>query len=303
MLLADCLGRDLAERAHTDSRIWVLDGDLADSDGAHRFARQHPDRFLMAGIAEQNMVSMAAGMASAGVRPFVFSFAAFLCCRAYDQIRVGLSQAAQAVALVASHAGGLSGRNGKSHSILNDLAIISTLPDIRVFAPSDQADVALTLELILNSAAPSYTRLPRRQVAASDELGGRPEPCRWITQRRSVALLSCGVATLWAKEAIGFFGLSEDVGIVHCLELTDTLSLRAALEGVERVIVVEDHHPIGGLQSLLSSILPGRLAGAVSWPSSYMGCSGADAEVRAAYALMPEQIAQQVRMLIGRSFV
>src|SRR5687767_4405253 len=112
MKLADHIGALLPGFAQTHPELVVLDGDLADSDGAIHFARACPERFLMAGIAEQNMVSVAAGMAACGLRPWVFSFAAFLCYRAYDQIRVCLGQTRQPVVLVGSHAGGLSGRNG-----------------------------------------------------------------------------------------------------------------------------------------------------------------------------------------------
>src|SRR5690349_18346972 len=122
--LGDHCGRYLAVMAEIDQTICVLDGDLADSDGAHWFAERHPSRFFMAGIAEQAMVSMAAGMASCGLRPFVFSFAAFLCYRGYDQVRMGLSQARQPVTLIASHSGGATGRNGPSHAALNDLALM-----------------------------------------------------------------------------------------------------------------------------------------------------------------------------------
>ena len=90
--LGDRCGQLLADLAEVDERIRVLDGDLADSDGSIHFARRHPDRFIMAGIAEQSMVSVAAGMASCGLRPFVFSFAAFLAFRAYDQIRICIGQ-------------------------------------------------------------------------------------------------------------------------------------------------------------------------------------------------------------------
>src|SRR5438132_8273085 len=103
--LGDHCGQLLAELAGREPRLRVLDGDLADSDGAIHFARRHPERFIMSGIAEQAMVSMAAGMASCGLRPWVFSFAAFLCYRAYDQIRVCLSQSKQAVTVVGSHTG------------------------------------------------------------------------------------------------------------------------------------------------------------------------------------------------------
>jgi transketolase len=138
------LGKIVSERltlaAAKDSSIWVLDGDLADSYGADAFAAAHPDRFISAGIAEQSMVSVAAGLAACGIRPWVFSFAAFLTYRAYDQIRVGISQTGLPVALVASHAGGCGGRNGKTHVALNDVALMASLPRIAIWTPADAGD-------------------------------------------------------------------------------------------------------------------------------------------------------------------
>lgn len=133
---------DHSGRPPVDDRIFVIDGDLADSDGAICFANKRSDRFIMAGIAEQNMVSLAAGLAETGNRPRLFSFASFLCFRGYDQTRICLSQAGQPVALVGSHAGGLGGRNGKSHTALNDLSLMLTLPRLQVWAPADEAEVA-----------------------------------------------------------------------------------------------------------------------------------------------------------------
>ena len=141
----------------------MLDGDLADSDGALHFAERHPDRFLMAGIAEQSMVSVAAGMASCGLRPWVFSFAAFLCYRAYDQVRVSVSQAGQPVTLVGSHSGGLSSRNGKTHAALNDIALMASLPHMTVWAPAGPREVAFAVDSILAAGAP-LPQVPRRTL-------------------------------------------------------------------------------------------------------------------------------------------
>src|SRR4051812_32039274 len=124
--------------ACADDRIWVVDGDLGDSYGLDDAAiRKLGDRFIQAGIAEQTMVGLAAGLAACGLRPFVFSFAAFLCCRAYDQIRVCVSQTELPVVFVGSHAGGCNASNGKTHSIVNDVAIMATLPNVDVWAPAD----------------------------------------------------------------------------------------------------------------------------------------------------------------------
>src|SRR5205085_12498689 len=136
--LGQAVANRVAALASVDRRIWVIDGDLGDSYGVDDLAtRNRSIRFIQAGIAEQTMVAVAGGIAACGLRPWVFSFAAFLCCRAYDQIRICVSQTELPVVLIGSHAGGCNGINGKTHSILNDVAIMSTLPNINVWAPAD----------------------------------------------------------------------------------------------------------------------------------------------------------------------
>src|SRR5262245_51699453 len=135
--LGEVCGTVLATAARTNESIWVLDADLGDCNGAEKFLMSHPSKFVEVGIAEQAAVSMAAGIAACGGRPFVFSFAAFLCYRALDQIRVCASQTRLPVTLVCSHAGGCCGRNGKTHSALDDLGILAALPSVSIWSPAD----------------------------------------------------------------------------------------------------------------------------------------------------------------------
>lgn len=159
--LAKVCGSYLVTKASSNSSIYVLDGDLADSDGAEIFAESLPERFIACGIAEQNMVSVAAGLASLQCRPWVFSFSAFLCYRAYDQIRVGISQTNLPVTLIGSHSGGCGGRNGKTHLALNDIAVMASLPGIHIWAPADSLDTKLAVDTILSKDHPAYIRFPR----------------------------------------------------------------------------------------------------------------------------------------------
>jgi transketolase len=230
--LADQCGTELAAIAERDERIWALDGDLADSDGAVHFAQQHPERFLMAGIAEQNMVSVASGMASIGLKPWVFSFAAFLCYRAYDQIRVCVCQARQPVVLVGSHAGGQSGRNGKTHSALNDLALMLSLPRLDVWSPADFQDVDFAVRSLVENPRPAYLRLGRPLVREDVPLLGQAAPHRWLRQCQRIALVSTGVASTWALEAAGVLETQGiEVGLLHCLCLSPTPPFKNLLTG------------------------------------------------------------------------
>lgn len=310
--LADHLGQELAQQAQTDPRIFVLDGDLADSDGAYLFAQQHPDRFLMAGIAEQNMVSVAAGMADCGVRPWVFSFAAFLSYRAYDQVRIGLSQAEQPVTLVGSHAGGLAARNGKTHAAPNDLALMLSLPNMHVWAPGDFSDVQLAVASSLQNNAPCYIRLPRRAFSAHEQLKVEeglgqtsPRPAsgeRWLREKQSVTIVSTGLGSHWALEAADIL-LQQGylVGLLHCPCLAPLPPLAQELAGVSQIVVIEDHTVFGGLASLLASLGLTAPITSFGWPMQYCGKSGSDEQLRAHYGLSGTALAAKIAPLTQTS--
>jgi transketolase len=295
MKLADHAGRVLARHAVHDARVVVLDGDLADSDGAMHFAHAHPDRFFASGIAEQNMVCVAAGMAECGWRPSVFSFAAFLCYRAYDQVRVSLSQASMPVTLVASHAGGLSGRNGKTHAAPNDVAIMLGLPHMDVWAPADRADVEFALSEVGRSQSPAYIRLPRTPLGEQDALPGEAAAFRFLRPARKTLLVSTGLSTHWALAAARELeAMDIDVGVLHLARITPDLPAGLAFAGVDRTFVIEDHVPHGGLASHARSWPGLGEATGITWPADFCGKSGSDDEVRAAHGLDAAAIAARV---------
>ncbi|MCC6553277.1 MAG: transketolase [Polyangiaceae bacterium] len=296
--LADHCGLRLAELADEDARLWVLDGDLADSDGAVHFAKRHPERFIMGGIAEQGMVSLAAGMASCGLRPWVFSFAAFLCYRACDQIRVCLGQARQPVTLVGSHSGGCSGRNGKTHAAISDVAILASLPGVRVWAPADPADVRLAIRSILDGAEPAYLRLPRTPVS---DLGGAPLPFRWLSPPGPIVIVSTGLGTqlaVAAREHLRARGIAA--GHLHCPELAPLpAALPDELRGAAWVFAVEDHSVFGGLASLLQALGLRAPVIPIGWPAGWSVCAGADEDVLEMGGLSGPRIAATIADVIA----
>jgi transketolase len=295
MKLADYAGHVLARMARSDARIVVLDGDLADSDGAAHFALSHPDRFLMAGIAEQSMVSVAAGMAATGLLPCVFSFAAFLCYRAYDQIRICLSQAEQPVILVGSHAGGLSGRNGKTHAAPNDLALLLSLPGLRVWAPADFQDVEFALAQSVSSPGPTYIRLPRRQFAEEELLPGQAGSFRWLRPRQAVSIVTTGLASHWALEVADELKLRGlEIGVAHWLLLSADANVAEELQEVRQLVSVEDHCSFGGLGSRLAALCPDKPLTRFGWSAHFSGKSGLDRELLQHYGLSPANIAARL---------
>ena len=296
--LGHVCGTRLAEIADSQRELWVLDGDLANSDGADAFAHCHPARFLNVGIAEQTIVSVAAGMAACGLKPWVFSFAAFLCCRAYDQIRVCVSQTHLPVAFIGSHAGGLSNRNGKSHTVLNDIALMATLPGISVWTPADAQDAVFCIDQISATPQSAYVRLPRELVAP---IGGTPAAVRWIGKPARHAILSAGLSTHWATQAAALLcNWGTDIGVLHFCQVwpLHMAPLRELLKPVEWAFVLEDHYGLGGLASLLPGLdRPLRIT-SLAWPSHWSGQSGNPADVLRMFALDPAGIAQRISVAL-----
>jgi transketolase len=292
--LGDHCGQFLRELAKKDDRIWVIDGDLADSDGAMHFSAGVPDRFIMAGIAEQSMVSMAAGMASCGLRPWVFSFAAFLVYRAYDQIRVCLSQCRQPVVLVGSHSGALTNRNGKSHAALNDIALMATLPHIHVWSPADPADLFYAANKILQDDHPAYLRLPRKPL---ENLPCTPGLIRVILPPQDVTIVSTGLGTQLALETqrrLAANGIKA--GLIHCLLLSPLPSeaLLQQLSGVKKIYVIEDHSIHGGLYTLILSLGLNAKIIPVGWPQNWSGQSGSDESIMEMHGVSPAQVCNRI---------
>lgn len=289
-------GDYLARLAHENSSIWVIDGDLADSDGALPFVTEHPERFIAAGIAEQNMVSMAAGMATMGIRPWVFSFAAFLCYRAYDQIRVAVSQAQLPVTLIGSHAGGCGGKNGKTHLALNDIAVMSSLPQINIWAPADANDVALAINNIVTNKAPAYIRLPRD---AHDTIPVTSnEVMCWLDKPTKIAIISYGLSTHWALATQKILQQQGyKIAILHCNQIwpIDPKKISELLKNVQTAFVIEDHYEVGGLFShLKTSDLTTRFI-PMCWPNNWSGQSGTSEELLHCANLAPQQIAEKIK--------
>lgn len=286
MKLAEHFARQLCNFANTDDSVFVLDGDLADSDGAHYFADQFPERFLMAGIAEQNMLGVAAGLASVGQKPWVFSFAAFLVYRAYDQIRISMAQSLQPVTLVGSHAGALAARNGKSHATLNDIAVMSTLPNIEIYAPADEADAVWFSASLTRDPRPAYLRLPRADIDVMPVLGGTVGPVRVIEEPARKTIVSTGLATHWAKALVHQLAKrGHRFGLIHVPQLIPLPDLTNLLSSVETIISLEDHVTLGGLGSILQDRFPSRFIHKLGWPVSFAGASGEDEELRRAHCL------------------
>jgi transketolase len=296
--LAAVCARGLIDRARADPRIWLVDGDLADSYGATEFAASLPDRFIMGGIAEQNMVSMAAGMAACGARPWVFSFAAFLAYRAADQIRVSVAQTGLSVTLVGSHAGGCGGRNGKTHQSTGDLAVLGAMAGMHVWTPCDPRDVCHAMAAILSASRPSYIRAPRDPCPA---LPGSPGPLRWLTPPSDHILLCSGLSAQWA---LGICSVAAELGlklgVLHLGRFSPPpTSLHEEIANARRWFVIEDHVRLGGVADQAAHLVGRQPDAWFGWPADWPGGSGSSIELRESCHLGDREVAKAIAIKGG----
>lgn len=268
--MRDVWGQKLVELGAADSRTVVLDGDLANSTKADKFAGAHPDRFFQMGIAEQNLVGAAAGLASMGYVPWTSSFTIFFSHRALDPIRMLVAQSHANVKIVGSYSGLLIGAVGKTHLDVQDLAIMRAMPDMTVLAPADGTELLAMMDWAQAHDGPVYLRLVRDAVP--DLFGadytftlGAVHVVRDAGAAPDVAYVSTGAQTmrvLRAAEELTSAGIASAVVHVPSLKPVDAEGLVAAVGAAPLVVTVEEHNVIGGLGGLVAETLGSAGAGA-----------------------------------------
>jgi transketolase len=258
--LRDAWADTLIELARTNRDVVVLDGDLATSTRADRFAAAHPDRFLQMGIAEQNLVGTAAGMATLGFVPWLSSFAVFFSHRAVDQVRMLVAQTHANVKIAAAYSGLLTGYTGKTHQDVEDLAIMRAMPGMTVLAPGDEHECAAMVRWATEIPGPVYLRLARDAGPAlfDERYAFEPGRVRPIRPGRDAVLVSTGPQTARCLEAAALLeaeGLSAGVVHVPSIKPIDAPGLLGAIEGAGLVFTVEEHTTLGGLGGLVAEIV------------------------------------------------
>ena len=260
MAVRDAWGRTLVELAEQYPELVVLDGDLANSTRADIFAAAVPDRFFEMGIAEQNMLGVAAGMATCGFVPWISTFAAFLTTRALDQIRVVVAQPHLNVKLCGSYSGILTSKTGKTHQSVEDLAIFRAMPGISVIAPADANELAAAMRAMMETDGPQYLRLTRdaSPVIFPENHLFRMGKAELLRDGGDVSLISTGtqtIRTLEAAELLAARGIQADVLHVPTLKPLDVEAIVAAAERTNAVVTAEDHSIIGGLGGAVAECL------------------------------------------------
>ncbi len=254
----DAYGRALVDLGSRMPEIVVLDADLSGSTRTQKFAELYPERFFNAGIAEQNLMNMAAGLALAGKVPFASTFAVFATGRAWEQIRNTIAYPNLPVRIVATHAGLTVGEDGASHQALEDIALMRVVPNMTVLVPADGVEAEAAIGLAAKADGPVYVRLGRSKVPTITD--GNLEIGRGSTLANGddVAIIACGImvsAALEASERLRERGVScRVINMPSIKPLDEDLVIRAA-EECGAVVTAEEHSVIGGLGGAVAETL------------------------------------------------
>jgi len=258
--LREVWGQTLCALTEAGANTVVLDGDLANSTRADIFAACYPDRFFEMGIAEQNMAGVAAGLATLGYTPWLSSFAAFLTSRDLDQIRVVIAQPSLDVKICGGYSGILTGKTGKTHQSVEDIATFRALPGIDVIAPADGQELRSAMRAIAVSGRPTYLRLTRdaTPVIFPETYEFEIGKAVLLQDGSDLGIISTGVQTIRALDAAE--RLAErgiEASLLH-MPTVKPLDVDATVQIAERtdlILTAEDHSIIGGLGGAVAEVL------------------------------------------------
>ncbi len=302
----DALGDALLDAAQSKPNLVVIGADTSESLQTMRFGKAYPARFFNVGIAEQNMVGVAAGLALYGKTAVCGTYAVFLE-RAIDQIRNTVAYCDLDVKIIGAHAGLVTGPDGGSHQTIEDIAIMRAIPNMRVVAPCDYASAKALIAEAVSTRGPFYIRVVRPASPAVYPGGssfrvGRAEVIR---DGSDIALAANGVMVpeaLKAADSLASRGISARVIDCHTIKPLDGATLLKAASETGGIVTAEDHNRFGGLGSAVAEIVAARGGGTVGIVADddRFGESGDGTEVMAAHGLSAEAIVGEAARILGR---
>ncbi|MCR5296697.1 MAG: transketolase family protein [Clostridiales bacterium] len=293
-------GEALVKLGESNPKVVVLDADLASATMTNAFKKAYPDRFYDCGIAEANMVDMAAGMSTMGLIPFCSTFAVFAG-RNYDQIRNGVCYPKFNVKFGFSHAGITLGEDGGSHQAIEDIALMRVLPNMTVFVPSDANECYQCVEAAAAIEGPVFIRTARLATPVYDPRPFTPGKGVVIRDGKDCVIFTCGIMlehTMEAAEILASRGIDAALVSFHTLKpFDDTLACEYTARCGGKVFTVEEHSIIGGLGDAVASAIIGK--GVVSFEkigiNDEFGQSGKPADLLKEYGLTGPQIADRIQ--------
>lgn len=292
-------GEALVKLGQTNDKVVVLDADLAAATMTNAFKKEYPEKFYDCGIAEANMVDMAAGMSTMGLIPFCSTFAVFAG-RSYDQIRNGVCYPNFNVKFGFSHAGITLGEDGGSHQAIEDLALMRVLPNMTVFVPSDANECYQCVEAAAKINGPVYIRTARLPSPVYDPRPFEVGKGTVIKDGKDVVIFTCGIMlehTLEAVEILKEKGIDAALVSFHTLKPFDNALAQEYAAKCKKVFTVEEHSVIGGLGDAVADALLGKVAVEKFEKigiNDVFGQSGKPADLLVEYGLTGKQIAERI---------
>jgi len=305
--LREAYGKTLLELGRQNQDIVALDADLSKSTMTQHFAREFPARFFEVGIAEQNMIGIAAGLACCGKIPFASTFAVFAPGRCFDQIRVSVAQSHHNVKIVTTHGGLTVGEDGMSHQAIEDLSLVTSMPGMTVIVPADAIETAQVIKTAAATKGPFYIRLSRMEwpVVNDESYQFKLGKAALLRQGKQATIIAMGLMVAPALEAadkMKLDGIDCRVLNMATLKPIDEQAIVQAARDTGAIVTVEEHLEHGGLGSAVAEVL----AKTVPTPMQFVGVkdvygqSGKPAELLEKYGLTAREIEQATRRVITR---
>ncbi len=305
--MREAYGKTLVELGKENPDIVVLDADLSKSTMTQYFAREFPDRFFDCGIAEQNMVGIAAGLGASGKIPFASTFAVFIPGRCFDQIRMSIAQPGRNVKLVATHSGISVGEDGTSHQSIEDLALICALPGFTVIVPADAVETAQAVRTAAAHIGPCYIRLCRPKSPIIFDAGYRFQIGKAATLRegKTASIIAIGLmvpAALEAADKLAREGIDCRVLNMSTLKPVDEAAIVRAASETGAIVTAEEHLEHGGLGSTVARVVAKEKPVPIEFVAikDTYAESGKTAELLDKYSLTARDIERAVRTVIKR---
>lgn len=296
----------LVEAAKEDKEIVALCSDSRGSASMTKFADTYPEQFVEVGIAEQNLVSISAGLAKCGKKPYASSPASFLSTRSYEQCKVDVAYSNTNVKLIGISGGVSYGALGMSHHSAQDIAAMCAIPNMRVYIPSDRLQTEHLFKALLKDEKPAYIRVGRNPVEDVYEEGNVPfemDRATVLTEGADIAIIACGEMVKPAADAAKLLeekGIHATVVDMYCIKPLDKAAIVKAASGAKAVLTVEEHAPFGGLGSMVSQVVGSECPRKVvnlALPDAPV-ITGTSKEVFDHYGLNAEGIAKKAMELV-----
>lgn len=300
-------GRGLLEAGHVNKHIVALCADLTASTKMDDFAKSYPERFVEVGVAEQNLVTAAAGMALAGKIPFVSSYAAFSPGRNWEQIRTTVCLNDTNVKIVGSHAGVSVGPDGATHQMLEDIALMRVLPNMTVVVPADAVEAEKATKALASHKGPAYIRLAREKspVISTDKTPFSLSKAQVLRLGKDVTIVACGTMVyqaLVAAEKLSKKGIEAEVINAAVIKPLDYITISASARKTGAVVTVEEAQVAGGLGGAVAEALAEHCPVPMARIGMHdrFGESGAPDELLEHFGLTAPHIAKAVPELLKR---